>query len=52
MPSTFQDNGAFMDGPMKEVSTQNKLKHFNRTKKLAKLVEIAVRTKKEYPKLS
>jgi hypothetical protein len=38
MPSVCQDNGAFMDGPMKEVSNQNKLKHFSQTKKLAKLV--------------
>jgi hypothetical protein len=38
MPSTCQDNGAFMDGPMKEVSTLNKLKHFSGTKKLAKLI--------------
>ncbi len=38
MPSICQDNGAFMDHPMKEISTQNKLKHFSRTKKLAKLI--------------
>ncbi len=45
MPSNCQDNGAFMDGPRKEVSNQKKLKHFSGTKKLAiKLVGKAYST--------
>ncbi len=31
-----------MDGLMKEVSTQNKMKHFSRIKMLAKLVPLPV----------
>ncbi len=40
MPSTYQDNGAYMDSPKKEVSTQNKLKHFSGTKKLGNLIRV------------